>query len=42
MKKQKRWRKLKTGSTKLEKSAVYESIILYCTLKKQNLLLKEK
>ncbi|EMA6343976.1 DUF1232 domain-containing protein [Bacillus cytotoxicus] len=42
MEKQKLWRKLKTGAMKLGKSGVYESIILYYTLKKQNLPLKAK
>ncbi|WP_017149511.1 YkvA family protein [Bacillus bingmayongensis] len=42
MEKQKLWKKLKNGATKLGKSGVYESIILYYTLKKNGLPAKAK
>ncbi|WP_459503202.1 YkvA family protein [Bacillus sp. C1] len=42
MEKQKLWRKLKHGATKLGKSGVYESIILYYTLNKKGLPARAK
>ncbi|EEL50621.1 MULTISPECIES: YkvA family protein [Bacillus cereus group] len=42
MEKQKLWKKLKKGAIKLGKSGVYESIILYYTLKKDELPAKAK
>lgn len=42
LEKQKLWKKLKKGATKLGKSGVYESIILYYTLKKNGLPFKAK
>ncbi|KEK23540.1 YkvA family protein [Bacillus gaemokensis] len=42
MEKQKLWRKLKHGATKLGKSGAYESIILYYTLQKKGLPTKTK
>ena len=42
MKQQKLWNKFNKGATKLGKSGVYESIILYYTLKKNGLPTKAK
>ncbi|PED05693.1 YkvA family protein [Bacillus pseudomycoides] len=42
MERQKLWKKLNEGATKLGKSGVYESIILYYTLKKNGLPTKAK
>ncbi|GAB6458020.1 DUF1232 domain-containing protein [Bacillus luti] len=42
MKKQKLWNKLKLSAKKLGKSGVYESFILYYTLKKKGIPTKSK